>query len=183
MSKVVHSKEDAIELLENFSIIEKAEYFRRMDEYVGLLYKWRDFKEASLESLAASAKRSKSTSTLGAVFVGCCAIGIFLHHFRIYEFDIGVEVLPAVLIIWLAYEIESMRLAAELKRQVAERKRLEREIDATNITCHKHYGFLEDARLGDAFDGDYLRVEIEDELPCATLRAMGVKGVLGTRQY
>ena len=31
MSKVVHSKEDAIDLLENFSIIEKAEYFRRLD--------------------------------------------------------------------------------------------------------------------------------------------------------
>jgi hypothetical protein len=178
MSKVIRSKEDAIELLENFSIIEKAEYFRRMDEYVGSLYKWRDVEEASLESLAASAKRSKSSTTLGAVFVGCCAIGLFLHHFRIYEFDIGVEVLPAVLIICLAHEIESIRLAAELKRQVAERKRLERKIDATNIRCHKHYVFL-----GDAFDGDYLRVEIEDELPCATLRAMGVKGVLGTRQY
>ena len=40
MSKVIRSKEDAIELLENFSIIKKAEYFRRMDEYVGSLYKW-----------------------------------------------------------------------------------------------------------------------------------------------
>ena len=61
MSKVIRSKEDAIELLENFSIIEKAEYFRRMDEYVGSLYKWRDVEEASLESLAASAKGSSQT--------------------------------------------------------------------------------------------------------------------------
>ena len=64
MSKVVHSKEDAIDLLENFSIIEKAEYFRRLDEYVGLLYEWRDINEASLESRAVSSTRKRKESTV-----------------------------------------------------------------------------------------------------------------------
>ena len=91
--------------------------------------------------------------------------------------------LPVVLCVMLAREIESLSIATALKRLTAERKRLEREIDATNITCHKHYGFLRDAQLSDAFDGDYLRVGIADDLPLATLRAMGVKCVLGTRQY
>jgi len=183
MSKVVHSKEDAIDLLENFSIIEKAEYFRRLDEYVGLLYEWRDINEASLESRAVSSTRKRKESTVAGVIIGIFGIGVFLHYFGMYEFDIGVEVLPVVLIILIAHEMKSMNLATELKRLTRERKRLEREIDATNITCHNHHGFLGDARLSDAFDGEHLRRSIADELPLATLRAMGVKGVLGTRQY
>ena len=83
MSKVVHTKEDEIELLENFSIIEKAEYFRRMDEYVGFLQKWRDVNEASLESVAASATRKKKDSTVIGVIIGVFGIGVFLHYFGI----------------------------------------------------------------------------------------------------
>ena len=183
MSKVFHSKEDAIDLLENFSIIEKAEYFRRLDEYVGLLNKWRDINEASLESKAVSSMRKRKELTVAGVIIGILGIGVFLHYFGMYEFDIGVEVLSVVLIIWIAHEMESMNLVADLKRLTREKKRLEREIDATNITCHNLYGFLGDARLSDAFDGEHLRSGIVDELPLATLRAMGVKDVLGTRQY
>ena len=64
MNKVIHTKEDAIELLESFSIIEKAEYFRRIDECISLLQKWRDVNEALLEYFAASTMRKRMESTV-----------------------------------------------------------------------------------------------------------------------